>query len=453
MSIFDGKRLKPETFKLDIERMRRGWYSDKYFNNIVTLLVELSKRGYRFGGINSDLSDIDVDLNSINTGEIEVEMQLFTRRVPYSIVVGVDKSLAMLRYCTGCFNEQGEWVDTWDKLHVRAVHDGSTTTYSGNPQNVLPVIKIQGRYRDFAMLETPTLGALTRCTRVATNVNQVLEAAHGKDVLFFPARFDAHEIQAGDGYAYNIAVQYYNAFHERQSRSIVSTDEQGQWWGGLGGGTVAHAGIACFLGDNVETMMAFSSILPPTVPRIALVDFANDCVGDSLSVMKSMFAKYKELMDEGQEEEAVKYRLYGVRPDTSATMRDKSIEPLGDPRLDNGVNPRLCFKMRSSIDSAFEAWDLPDNWVDRARAWCKKVKITVTGGFTPERIRQFEAQGVPADVYGVGSYLFSNCSTCGTNNDYTADIVRVRIDGQWIDMAKKGRSPCDNPDLEEVSDL
>ena len=34
MSIFDGKRLTNETFKLDIERMRRGWYSDKYFENI-----------------------------------------------------------------------------------------------------------------------------------------------------------------------------------------------------------------------------------------------------------------------------------------------------------------------------------------------------------------------------------------------------------------------------------
>ena len=42
MSIFDGKRLPPETFKLDVERMRRGWYSDKYFYNIVGLLTSLA---------------------------------------------------------------------------------------------------------------------------------------------------------------------------------------------------------------------------------------------------------------------------------------------------------------------------------------------------------------------------------------------------------------------------
>ena len=46
MSIFDGKRLTNETFKLDIERMRRGWYSDKYFENINRMLTSLSKDGY-----------------------------------------------------------------------------------------------------------------------------------------------------------------------------------------------------------------------------------------------------------------------------------------------------------------------------------------------------------------------------------------------------------------------
>ena len=50
MSVFDGKRLPISTFKLDSERMRRGWYSDKYFYNIVAVLAELARQGYRFGG-------------------------------------------------------------------------------------------------------------------------------------------------------------------------------------------------------------------------------------------------------------------------------------------------------------------------------------------------------------------------------------------------------------------
>lgn len=451
MSVFDGKRLPVSTFKLDVERMRQGWYSDKYFYNIVALLAELAKRGYRFGGVNPDLSDLDLDLSNIDTGNIHVEMQWFTRRKPSSVIVGVDKALAMLETCTGYFDAQGEWQDTYETMEVLAVHDGALAPYNGDARHVKPVLKVRGRYRDFAMLETSTLGALTRATRVATNVYQVLEAAEGKDVLFFPARFDAHEIQAGDGYAYHIAVQRYNQEHNHASNSIVSTDEQGDWWGGAGGGTVAHAAIACFLGDTVETMMAYSAILPASVPRIALVDFHNDCVGTSLAVMEKMFARYRELTDAGQEEEARKFILFGVRPDTGGGMRDRSLAPLGDPKLDNGVNPRLCFAMREAIDAAFERWELPMRWVDRARDYCRNVKITVTGGFNPARIREFESQGVPADVYGVGSYLYSNCTTCGTNNDFTADIVRVQIEGQWYDLAKIGRGPCDNPDLQPVT--
>jgi nicotinate phosphoribosyltransferase len=450
LSVFDGRRLPVSAFKLDVERMRRGWYSDKYFLNIVRLLTELAKQGYRFGGVNADQSDLGVDLANVDTGDIEVEMQWFTRRKPFSVVAGVDKALAMLQTCTGTFDDAGNWTDTYDAMEVLAVQDGVFAPYGGDPTNVAPVLKVRGRYRDFAMLETATLGALTRATRVATNVYHVLEAAGGKDVLFFPARFDAHEIQAGDGYAYHIAVQAYNACHDKQSQSIVSTDEQGDWWGGAGGGTVAHAAIACFLGDTVETMMAYASVLPPSIPRIALVDFQNDCVGTSLAVMRAMFRRYRELMDEGKPVEAERFVLFGVRPDTGGTMRDVSVEPLGDPKLDNGVNPRLVFKMREAMDNAFESWELPLKWVDRAREWCHSVKITVTGGFGPEKIRQFEAQGVPADVYGVGSYLFSNCSQCGTNNDYTADIVRVKIHGKWYDLAKIGRRSSANADLEVV---
>ncbi len=68
-------------------------------------------------------------------------------------------------------------------------------------------------------------------------------------------------------------------------------------------------------------------------------------------------------------------------------------------------------------------------------------------GFTPRKIRDFEENNVPADVYGVGSYLFSNSSEDGTNNDFTADIVRVKIGGAWHDLAKVGRHVGENPAL------
>jgi nicotinate phosphoribosyltransferase len=447
MSIFDGKRLQSETFKLDVGRMRRGWYSDKYFENIMRMLSALSQQGYTYSGKDDKLPG-GISSEQVMTGDMEVEMQWFTRRPGTTVVVGVDKALAMLRRCTGYW-EGGTFVDTWNQLDVWAVQDGSLTSFSGDPTHVQPVIRVRGRYRDFALLETPTLGILTRSSRIATNVYETQIAARGKPLLFFPARFDVHEVQAADGYAYNIAVQRFNQDYEKKLGPFISTDAQGDWWGGAGGGTVAHAALACFFGDTAETMIAFSTILPASIPRIALVDFNNDCAGDSVAVCDSMFVRYREQIEKGDIAEARKFSLYGVRLDTSSSVRDVSVPPLGDPDLDLGVNPRLVFIVRQALDAAWKRWDLPENWVEKAKEYCHNVKIVVSGGFNPDKIRRFEKLGVPVDIYAVGSSLFDNHGA--TVTDFTADVVRVKIHDEWIDMPKVGRMPCDNLDLECVS--
>jgi nicotinate phosphoribosyltransferase len=446
MSIFDKKRLTNETFKLDIERMRRGWYSDKYFENINRMLIALAAEGYIYSGKYHNLP-AGISPEDIAVGNIEVEMQWFTRRVGKTTVVGVDKALAMLRHCTGYW-EGDQFIDTSDQLEVWAVHDGTTVKSDGDPLHVEPVIRVRGRYRDFALLETPTLGILTRSSRVATNVYETMLAARGKPILFFPARFDLHEVQAADGYAYNIAVKRFNLDYGNELGPFVSTDAQGDWWGGAGGGTVAHAAIASFLGDTAEAMMQFSRILPARIPRIALVDFNNDSVRDTLRVMEVMFARYMELKDLGDETEAAKYILYGIRLDTSGSLRDVSVEPLGDPALDLGVTPRLVFNVRQAMDSAWESWSIPEVCKDAARQYCRNVKIVVSGGFNPEKIRRFEKLGVPVDIYAVGSWLFNNNGN--TVTDFTGDVVRVKLHGNWVDMPKVGRAPLDNPNLERV---
>lgn len=446
MSIFNHQRLTNETFKLDIERMRRGWYSDKYFPNIAFMLSELSRRGYTYQGHDHRLP-AGISPEGIDNGDIEVEMQWFTRRPGKTIVVGVDKALTMLRHCTGYY-EGNTFVDTSAQLKVWAVQDGDTVTYNGDPLNVQPVIRVHGRYRDFANLETPTLGILTRSSRVATNVYEVVLAARGKPILFFPARFDAHEVQAADGYAYTIAVERYNMDYASTLGPFVSTDAQGDWWGGYGGGTVAHAAIAAFFGDTAEAMLAFAEVQPLSISRIALVDFNNDCVADSLKVCRAMFQRFRELTDAGKLEEAERYRLYGVRLDTSASLRDVAVPPLGDPVLDMGVNPRLVFLVRQALDSVWQDCDLPAEWCARAREYCRAVKIVVSGGFRSEKIQRFEKLNVPVDIYAVGSSLFSNDGQ--TVTDFTADVVRVKVRGEWIDMAKVGRRPTDNPRLERV---
>src|SRR5258708_20714349 len=174
MSVFDRRRLPPSVFKLDVERMRQGWYSDKYFINIAKTLAQLAAQGYRFGGSAPDLSDLEVDLRNVDVGSIEVEMQWFPRRAPSCVVVGADKALAMLQEGTGYFDDRGQFVGTFDEMEVWAVQAGTEAAFDGDMLNVSPVMSVRGRCRHFATLETPTLAPLTRASRVATNVYEVL---------------------------------------------------------------------------------------------------------------------------------------------------------------------------------------------------------------------------------------------------------------------------------------
>src|SRR6056297_3656249 len=346
MTIFNGERLDKKVFQLDTERMSRGWYSDVYFRNISRILKKLSEKGYSYKG-----QDI---------GSIEVEMQIFPRRKPFCIVGGVDEALSILKTSAGCIDEDENFVNTSSELEVEACHDGEKARYSGDPHRVEPVLKIRGRYRDFSILETPILGSLTEASRIATNVFQIIKAARGKNILFFPARFTHYKMQALHGYAYSLGVKAYNNAYGTNSHRFISTDEQGAWWGGKGGGTISHSYTAAFLGNTPESMLQFSRLMPLEVNRIALADFKNDCVGTSLKVLKEMFDKYSSLLNKGKEEEAEKYKLFGIRPDTSSKLRDKSIEPLGDKKLDNGVNARLVFKLRKEINNAYKDWEISD---------------------------------------------------------------------------------------------
>ena len=102
------------------------------------------------------------------------------------------------------------------------------------------VMTIEGPYALFAHLETVYLGCLARRTLIMRNVAEVVDAAHGKPILFFPARHDHWLVQTGDGWAAHVA-----------GAIGVSTDAQASWWGGRGVGTVPHGLIAAYGGDTV----------------------------------------------------------------------------------------------------------------------------------------------------------------------------------------------------------
>src|SRR5204863_1867828 len=301
-----------------------------------------------------------------------VVMQVFQKNRAY--LGGMDEAIAVLKLCS----------HDWESLTVHALHDGDRV----EPWET--VMTIEGDYTLFAHLETVYLGTLARRTLITTNVARVLEAANGKSIIFMPARHDHHRVQTGDGYAAHVAGAMIGA------PIGVTSDAQASWWGGKGVGTVPHALISAYGGNTVLAATKFAEWSPEDLNVVVLVDFENDSVSTALEVARALGP-----------------RLWGVRLDTSESLVDRSLwGELGDFRL-AGVKERLVLKVRDALD----------------RDGFERVKIVVSGGFTVEKIREFEERGVPVDSYGVGSSLIRG------SNDFTADVVLT--DGR--PSAKAGR--------------
>jgi len=365
MSSTTRERLSPEVFRLPVEKLRSGYYSDAYFTQTKALL---EAEGHR----------------------PRVLMQVFQRET--SVLGGIDEAVAILRECTGRCAPGGSWTSGWEDIEVRALHEGDPIA----PWET--VMTIEGDYSLFAHLETVYLGCMARRTLVMRNVREVVEAAGGKDILYFPARHDHWLVQTGDGWSAHVA-----------GAIGVSTDAQASWWGGRGVGTVPHALIAAYGGSTVEAARAFARHVGGTVRTTVLVDFENDSVRTALAVADAL----------GED-------LWGVRLDTSDRLADAGlVARMGEEAAPRGVAPELVHLVREELD----------------RAGHGRVRIVASGGFNARRIRDFEDAGVPVDAYGVGSALLRG------SNDFTADIVLH----EGRPVAKVGRELRPNERLERVS--
>ncbi|MBO8139013.1 MAG: nicotinate phosphoribosyltransferase [Thermosipho sp. (in: Bacteria)] len=422
------KRLHPKVFKLPIDKIRMGYYSDKYF----TRYVEILKK---------------------DNHHPRVYYQFFPRQD--AVVCGIDEALAILKYCTGYYKDEEKanelfsemikidkqiqncsvegkvqeiidltkkkwdlrlklnsiWVDKWNSIEVKAVFDGDKVSKGQ------PILTIEGDPTYFGYLETVLLGVIARASSTATAVHKVVKAANGKPILFFSARFDHFWVQATDGYAALKA----GAFG-------VSTDANADYWGIESMGTIPHALIAAYYGNTEDASIAFNKYMPEHVNRIFLVDWDNDVINTTIRVVKKFYEHIigKKFIpgktDPSQIIGPGKDKIWGVRFDTSGNLRDKSVVPKDESSF--GVCPELVWRARQEFD----------------KLGLNNLKIVVSGGFDEKKIELFEKLQVPADVYGVGSKLLRK------KIDITADIVEVN----GKPCAKVGRCKKDASHLTKV---
>lgn len=246
------------------------------------------------------------------------------------------------------------------------------------------VLRIRARYRIFGLYETAILGMLAQATGWATAARECVLAAAPDPVISFGARHVHPHVSDTLDYAAIVGG------------CVGASTPAGARLAGLSPtGTMPHS-LVLVMGDTVRAAEAFDRHVSEDVPRIVLVDTFKDEAEEALRVAHAL----------GQ-------RLYGVRLDT--------------PSERGRVTADLVREVRARLDQA----DF------------RHVRIIVSGGLTPERMRYFKEAGAAVDSFAVGSYISGARPV-----DFTGDLKE--IDGRPI--AKRGRIPgvAESPRLARV---
>lgn len=236
-----------------------------------------------------------------------------------------------------------------------------------------PALRIFGTYSTFGIYETAIIGILASATAWCTAAREVVQAAGEVPVVSFGARHVHPNVSGAMDYAAIVG-----------GCVTCSTPLGAALAGTEPSGTMPHA-LMLIVGDTVTVAREFDRVVDPDVARVVLVDTFQDEAVESIRVA-----------------EAMGDALHGVRLDT--------------PRERGGVTPGLVKEVRARLDGA----------------GFSRVRIVVSGGVTPERIRTFRESGAPVDSFGVGSYISGAVPI-----DFTADIRE--IEGKAV--AKRGRIP------------
>ena len=234
------------------------------------------------------------------------------------------------------------------------------------------VMTIRGLYADFGIYETTVLGILASSSGWATCARECVEAAGGKPVLSFGARHLHPAVSSVMDY---IAVKYGGC-------SGASSILGAKLCGDMPSGTVPHAAVL-LTGDTLELAKVYDEILPKRELRTFLVDTFKDEAEETMRLANVLGDK-----------------LNGVRLDT--------------PGERGGVTAGLVREIRARLD----------------QAGYNAVKIVVSGGLDPERIKLLSDAG--ADIFGVGSFI-SHAEPI----DMTMDIKEIENEK----VAKRGRIP------------
>ncbi len=323
--------MKRRFFVAQDEEIRRGKTTDIYFERTRQILEHLDDHTRVYA---------EFTASSLPDG------------YEWAVFVGLEESLRLL---------EGLPVD------VYALPEGTVFRNRDHTGVPVPVMAIEGEYRTFAVYETPILGFLCQSSGIATRAARIKRLAGDIPVLSFGIR--------------------------RMHPALAPVIDRSAYIGGCDGvssilgaetigrnpqGTMPHA-LIIVLGER-EAWKAFDRLMPPEVPRIALIDTYGDEKQKAIEAAETI------------------PNLKAVRLDTPGSRR--------------GDFARIVREVRWELD---------------IRGY-SHVDVFVSGGLSERNIRRLKEAG--ARGFGVGTSI-SNAPTI----DFAMDIVAI---GEKP-VAKKGK--------------
>ncbi len=243
---------------------------------------------------------------------------------------------------------QYDWAVLAGVEEVVRLFEGVDVTVSAMREGTIfhryePVVRVEGAYGAFGVLESTVLGLLRQASAIATRAARCKKAAQDKEVIFFGIRALHPAITPmADRAAF---LGGCDAVSGTYGADLIGEDPVG---------TMPHELILLF-GDQVEAWKAFDEVVSDDVPRIVLCDTWFDETVEALLAATTLGPK-----------------LYGVRFDTPATRR-------GDVR-------RIVEEAR---------------WTLRLHGF-GGVKIVVSSGMNEDRIAHLRDV---VDAFGVGTAI------------------------------------------------
>ena len=295
-----------------------------------------------------------------------------------------------------------------------------------------PMLYLTGKMSCIVDLETIFLQKLgPPCVAAYNAYNMCIEMKQTKFIAMDARHCAGSEMS--DLMSYGASVGSEKAIRKLGAKGFIgcAADATSHYFGKKKGiGSMPHALIG-YAGSTIEAAKMFHEIYPDE-PLTVLIDYFGKEITDGLEVCNF----FEKLAKSGKL--SLRLDTHGGRyvegldvPESYAVLDRRAPEALRGFRTDN----ELKYLIGSGV-SAASVWHLREKLDQEG---FKKVGITCSSGFDPEKCRVFALASTPVNVVGTGSFLPDSWSETYA----TADIIEydgkplVKVGREFLQKTKK----------------